>query len=586
MTVTCLRFNKAVLSPSPTSTVKLRRLKESNYSNGGYYHYTYDPLHRLKTVTYSDGRSFSYNYDAVGNVLQYTQTQDGSTVTTTYDYDNANQLTTAQADNSPIVWQYVYDANGRLTEVLPDGNPANGAKRYTYHTAGFLVKAEAHDGSAYQLQAEMFYNGLGQRLRMTGYALGTSVTTTYVLDLMDNARPLSATSDGNTTYYVYGLGPIAEFTTEWSYSLPDGTNTPRQLTNDAGEITLAGRYTPWGDSLEYAGTGNFTFGYFGGLMDSATGLLYVGNGQYYDPATGRFLTRDVNPNSTNPYVPWNPIGAIIGPLGLVSIFYSHRKKGSKGGMLSVLLLLVVTVGITLSACTPDFPYTPEPPQPPPLLENTPIIDAPWVDEMDLQNWNQYPNSCGPAALYMFLKAEGKNVDFATLSNQLRQEQPGGYDGSCCRGDLYPTPTPNPNGEIWCNEACTSAEVLASVARKYYGLSIQSGDNWTRNMVHERLMAGHPVITLVRSEFAATSNYFGHFVLIRGLIDQGATVVVNDSYPGEDYWNATPEERQTVGEGRRVDWYEFDRSWASFVDSMDPLGGSNFNGHVRWAMAVK
>ena len=25
-------------------------------------------------------------------------------------------------------------------------------------------------------------------------------------------------------------------------------------------------------------------------MDAATGLLYVGNGQYYDPATGRFLT--------------------------------------------------------------------------------------------------------------------------------------------------------------------------------------------------------------------------------------------------------------------------------------------------------
>ena len=27
-------------------------------------------------------------------------------------------------------------------------------------------------------------------------------------------------------------------------------------------------------------------------MDVATGLLYVGNGQYYDPATGRLLTRN------------------------------------------------------------------------------------------------------------------------------------------------------------------------------------------------------------------------------------------------------------------------------------------------------
>ena len=343
--------------------------------------YIYDPLNRVKSATYSDGRSFTYSYDAVGNVLQYTQTQGGSTVTTTYDYNRANQLTTAQADNSPIIWRYVYDANGRLTEVLPDNSPANGAKRYTYHPAGYLVKAEAHDGSAYQLQAEMFYNGLGQRLRMTGYALGTSVTTTYVLDLMENARPLSATSDGNTTYYVYGLGPVAEFTTGWSYSLSDGTNTPRQLTNDAGAITLSGRYTPWGDTLEYTGVGNFTFGYFGGVMDAATGLLYVGNGQYYDPATGRFLTRDVNPNSTNPYVPWNPIGAILGPLALVGLVYGRKRKKSKLDYFVIVLLVAVGMGMGISACAPanppsTLPSSSQPPAVPPAGASTPSIPIP------------------------------------------------------------------------------------------------------------------------------------------------------------------------------------------------------------------
>ena len=34
-------------------------------------------------------------------------------------------------------------------------------------------------------------------------------------------------------------------------------------------------------------------------MDAATGLIYVGNGQYYDPETGRFLTRDAKPNKIN-----------------------------------------------------------------------------------------------------------------------------------------------------------------------------------------------------------------------------------------------------------------------------------------------
>lgn len=55
----------------------------------------------------------------------------------------------------------------------------------------------------------------------------------------------------------------------------------------------------------------------------------VGDGQYYDPATGRFLTRDANPSSPNPYVPWNPLGTLIGPLGLLSLVYGRRKKYQK-----------------------------------------------------------------------------------------------------------------------------------------------------------------------------------------------------------------------------------------------------------------
>jgi len=85
-------------------------------------------------------------------------------------------------------------------------------------------------------------------------------------------------------------------------------------------------------------------------MDAATGLLYVGNGQYYDPVTGRFLTRDAKPNSTNPYVPWDPTGALLGPLGLLALVYGRKKKGSKAGMLLVLLLVGVSVGMTLAAC--------------------------------------------------------------------------------------------------------------------------------------------------------------------------------------------------------------------------------------------
>jgi len=303
--------------------------------------YTYDALHRITSATYSDGRSFGYTYDAAGNVLELEQDLGSGTETTTYTYNAANELVTATVNGT--TWNYTYDANGSLTEVLPNGNPGNGAKRYIYNSAGNLVQVEAHNGTGWDTQAEMSYNGLGQRLSMTA----AGVTSTYI---MDGDRPLTAESAGNTTYYLYGLGTIGEKTTAWNFSLPDGTNTPRQLTDIQGDITLTSRYTPWGDTLETYGTGNFSFGYLGGVLDATTGLLYVGNGQYYDPATGRFLTRNVNPDSTNPYVPWNPIGAIVGPLGLIALVFGRRKKGSKAGTFLVLLLVVGSVGMTLSAC--------------------------------------------------------------------------------------------------------------------------------------------------------------------------------------------------------------------------------------------
>ena len=132
------------------------------------------------------------------------------------------------------------------------------------------------------------------------------------------------------------------------------------MTNASGAVTLAARYTPWGDTLETRwvepvetyGTGSFQFGYFGGVMDAATGLLYVGNGQYYDPATGRFLTRDARPNQGNPYTPFDPMGALFAPLGLVALVYGRRRKGSKGAILLVILSFAVVTGMTLSGC--DF----------------------------------------------------------------------------------------------------------------------------------------------------------------------------------------------------------------------------------------
>jgi hypothetical protein len=86
------------------------------------------------------------------------------------------------------------------------------------------------------------------------------------------------------------------------------------------------------------------------LIDATTGLIYIGNGQYYDPETGRFLTRGVNPNSTNPYVPWNPSGGILVPIGLASVYYSRRKKRSKAMDRLVLFVFALLMMMNLACC--------------------------------------------------------------------------------------------------------------------------------------------------------------------------------------------------------------------------------------------
>lgn len=100
---------------------------------------------------------------------------------------------------------------------------------------------------------------------------------------------------------------------------------------------------------------------------------------------------------------------------------------------------------------------------------------PWVDEMDWDSWVQYPNTCGAAALYMFLRGEGMVVDYPTLVQQLKAERPGGLDPYCGSDATgwpadIPTPTPDPTG--WSNPDCVSAETLADVGRKYYGMAIR------------------------------------------------------------------------------------------------------------------
>jgi hypothetical protein len=81
----------------------------------------------------------------------------------------------------------------------------------------------------------------------------------------------------------------------------------------------------------------------------------VGNGQYFDPETGRFLTRgNQRSESANPYTPWkgDPTQALVSPLILLALLYTRRKNRNKFDTLLVVLVLLSAVGLSLSAYTP------------------------------------------------------------------------------------------------------------------------------------------------------------------------------------------------------------------------------------------
>jgi RHS repeat-associated protein len=280
--------------------------------------YTYDHLYRLTGADYSTGETFAYAYDAVGNRTVQTRTITSTTVTT-YTYPS----TALRAGDSANRLDYYYE-DGAQTDLAWDANGnllTQGTSVYTWDAANRLVSADV-DG----VVSTYAYDGLGQR---TSQTVG-GVTTEYVLDVAGGLpEVIVATTGGASTYYVQIQGQILaqHGSGAWAYALPDHLGSVRQLTNAGGQVTLAQGYDPFGVLFETAGSGASAFGYTGEWYGGYNELLYL-RARYYDPATGRFASKDpwlgneLRPQSMNgwSYVENNsinltdPSGKYVGPI--------------------------------------------------------------------------------------------------------------------------------------------------------------------------------------------------------------------------------------------------------------------------------
>jgi len=284
--------------------------------------YEYDNLYRLTQVNYPVDEIVSYNYDPMGNRISMTTTVDGNDTTINYVYDASDRL----LQSGGIT--YAYDNNGNL--IIKTENPGR-VTSYNYDGASRLISLSTiFDGS----QRDVYnfeYDGDGNRLSKTIINGKRTQSSEYLLDV-NTILPqvLTESDEKDTTFYAHGLDLISmtdprgkEF-----YYHYDGLGSVRSMSDSKESIKTIYFYDAFGQTRKEMGHVDNDFRFTGEQMDDETGLIYL-RARYYDPGTGRFITKDPftgfisDTQSLNrySYVKNNP-GNFIDPLGLCA------KKGN------------------------------------------------------------------------------------------------------------------------------------------------------------------------------------------------------------------------------------------------------------------
>lgn len=176
-----------------------------------------------------------------------------------------------------------YDQNGNTLTT--------GGKAFTYDSDNHLMTMTTTGTTA-----SMIYDGDGNRV-------GKSVNGITTLYLVDDLSPTGysqvveeLTGGAVQRQYTYGLQRISEYQIvdgAWTPSFYgyDGGSNVRALSNDVGAITDTYSYDAFGNQVSHAGTTPNNYLYRGEQYDPDLGLYYL-RARYYNPATGRFMSRD------------------------------------------------------------------------------------------------------------------------------------------------------------------------------------------------------------------------------------------------------------------------------------------------------
>jgi len=250
------------------------------HTDGSYVEYEYDALRRLTRETY---RSFTmarlfemtYTYDAVGN---RTRTLNLAGVTTVYQYDNTDKLLSAGTTS------YSYDANGNVQSRAD----VTGLTNFTFNFENELTSVSTPAAElAYR------YDAQGLLVRRTE----ATMTTRFLVDPASTTGVSQVLSEYDasatqTAEYTFGHQILSQNRGgARHYYHQDASRNVRLLTDSAGNASDTYNYQAFGPELSRAGTTVNPYQFAGDRFESASGLLYL-RARFYDPATGRFISRD------------------------------------------------------------------------------------------------------------------------------------------------------------------------------------------------------------------------------------------------------------------------------------------------------
>ena len=251
---------------------KARRLKQGISSN-----YTYDLNDNRKTDSAAGGGT--WQYDADDKLLSNGQN--------TYSYnDNGGLISKVGPTRS---WAYSYDFEGRLVQVTSGSDVI----LYTYGPNGRRLSKKVNgvftyfSYGAYGLSAE--FDGNGNLLREYGYSPAGG----------GGAAPLFVKTPAGVFFYH-----------------TDQIGTPLVLADADGNVVWKATYNDFGKAFISVNLVENNLRFPGQYFDAETGLAYNWN-RYYDPETGRYITRDAARDGSNhfAYASNNPF-AFTDPDGL------------------------------------------------------------------------------------------------------------------------------------------------------------------------------------------------------------------------------------------------------------------------------